>query len=71
MHDYVKVLGHVMIPIGLGGVSGLLEACVVDGDVPLLFPVKTMEELGALVDVPGRSMLLRKLSVIPPPRRQK
>ena len=45
-----KVLGVVLIPIGIGGLNGVLEATVVEGEVPLLLPVKLMKNLKAIVD---------------------
>eukprot|EP00435_Cladocopium_sp_Y103_P019395 s2098_g4.t1 len=45
-----KVLGVVLIPLGIGGLNGVLEATVVEGDVPLLLPVRMMKQLRAIVD---------------------
>ncbi|CAL1165045.1 unnamed protein product [Cladocopium goreaui] len=45
-----KVIGVVLIPLGVGGLNGVLEATVVEGDVPLLLPVKMMKQLKAIID---------------------
>ena len=42
-----KVIGVVYIPLGLGGLNGILETTVVEGDVPLLLPVRMMRSLQA------------------------
>jgi hypothetical protein len=48
-----KVIGIAAIPLGIGGVSGILEATVVEGEVPLLLPVRMLKELGAIIDLPS------------------
>ena len=45
-----KVIGVVYIPLGLGGLNGILETTVVEGDVPLLLPVRMMRSLQATID---------------------
>ena len=45
-----KVHGVVYIPIGVGGVNGVLEATVVEGEVPLLLPVKMMKSLRVIIN---------------------
>ena len=40
-----KVIGIAAIPLGIGGVSGVLEATVVEGEVPLLLPVRMLRWL--------------------------
>ena len=39
------VLGIVAIPLGVAGKTGILEATVVTGEVPLLLPVKMLRSL--------------------------
>ncbi len=46
-----KVIGIVAIPLGLAGSSGVLEATVVENDVPLLLPIKLLRSLHAVIDV--------------------
>ena len=53
-----KVLGVVLIPLGIGKVNGILEASVVSGDVPLLLPIKMLKVLGAVIDLPKQRMHL-------------
>lgn len=45
-----KVQGVVEIPLGLGGINGVLEATVVQEEVPLLIPVKLLRDLRAVID---------------------
>ena len=45
-----KVQGVVEIPLGLGGINGVLEATVVKEEVPLLIPVKLLRDLRAVID---------------------
>ncbi len=45
-----KVRGVVEIPLGLGGINGVLEATVVQEEVPLLIPVKLLRDLRAVID---------------------
>ena len=51
-----KVVGIVAIPLGLAGSSGVLEATVVENDVPLLLPIKLLRSLHAVIDV-GQSRI--------------
>lgn len=51
-----RVIGIVAIPLGIAGSSGVLEATVVDNDVPLLLPIKLLRSLHAVIDV-GRSCI--------------
>ena len=45
-----KVLEVVLIPMGIDGFNGLLEATVIEGEVPLLLPVKMMKALQVKID---------------------
>ena len=57
-----KVIGTAAIPVGLAGSTGILEATVVDSDVPLLLPVKLLRSLRAVIDVDGESMHFQSLN---------
>lgn len=46
-----KVLGIIAIPLGIGHTSGVLEATVVEGDVPLLLPIKMLRQLRTIIDL--------------------
>ena len=50
------VHGIVAIPLGLAGSSGVLEVTVVEGDIPLLLPVKLLRHLKAVVDMENLSI---------------
>ena len=55
-----KCKGVVEIPLGVGGVCGVLEATVVQEDVPLLLPVKLLRELRAVIDFSKDQLILKK-----------
>ena len=55
-----KVKGVVEIPLGLGGVNGVLEATVIEEDVPLLIPVRLLRDLRAVIDFSTESVMFRK-----------
>ena len=57
-----KVIGTAAIPVGLAGSTGILEATVVDSDVPLLLPVKLLKNLRAVIDVDGERMHFQALN---------
>ena len=56
-----KVLGIVAIPLGIAKSSGVLEATVVEGEVPLLLPVKLLKHLQAVIDVDELHLFFRRL----------
>ena len=65
-----KVIGMAAIPLGLAGSSGVLEVSVVQGDIPLLLPVKLLRSLQTIIDLNtdvmhftrlGRSVALQTL----------
>ncbi|CAE7806642.1 GIP, partial [Symbiodinium necroappetens] len=58
-----KTVGVVELPLGLAGVSGVLEATVVAEDVPLLLPVSLLRSLGAVLDFPGEKLTLTAVPV--------
>ena len=55
------VLGIVAIPLGVAGKTGILEATVVTGEVPLLLPVKMLRSLRAVVDLNEMSVRFHAL----------
>ena len=42
-----KVLGIVAVPLGIAQTSGVLEVTVVEGEIPLLLPIKMLQQLHA------------------------
>lgn len=46
------VCGVAEVPVGVGGINGLIEVTVVEDAVPLLLSVKFLKEVGAVVDIP-------------------
>ena len=56
-----RSVGLCELPLSFGGVHGLLEVCVVEGDVPLLVPVKLLKQLRAVVDIDEECLELRGL----------
>ena len=61
-----KVLGVVLIPIGIGGLNGVLEATVVEGEVPLLLPVRMLRSLKVLIDFSNLSFTIPDMSIVIP-----
>ncbi len=57
------VLGVVMLPIGVGGVNGVLEATVVEGDVPLLLPIRMLRGLKSVIDLDTMSLSMKRYGV--------
>ena len=47
-----NVVGVILIPTGLGGINGVLEATVVEGDIPLLLPIRLPKVLQAIINLP-------------------
>ena len=56
-------VGVALIPIGLGGIHGILETTVVDGDVPLLLPVRMLKGLKAVVNMETMRLSLNAYGV--------
>ena len=52
--------GVVELPIGIAGVNGILEATVIQDDVPLLLPVSLLRDLHAQVDLFENKLILSK-----------
>ena len=61
-----KALGVVLLPLGLGGVNGLLETTVVEGDVPLLLPIRMMTVLRTVIDLHDMKFHMKEYSVTIP-----
>ena len=56
-----KVIGMAALPLGLAGCSGVLEVSVIEGDVPLLLPIKLLWGLQAVIDLSCGKMFLKSL----------
>ena len=62
------VEGVALIPLGLGGINGVLETTVVQGDVPFLLPVKLLRALEAVIDLKNMVMQVPSHQVFLPLR---
>ena len=51
-------VGVAELPLGLAGVSGILECTVISEDVPLLLPISLMRSLGAEISLPKNTLHL-------------
>ena len=58
-----SVVGVAEVPLGIGGVCGVLECTVVEEDVPLLIPIRLLRDLGAQIDLAKNEMFLKKYEV--------
>ena len=54
-----QVLGVALIPIGLGGINGVLETTVIEGDVPFLLPIRMLRALESLIDLKRCTLTLQ------------
>ena len=61
----VKVVGVIELPLGLGGVSGVLECTVVKEDIPLLLPIRLLRDLHAVVDLAKDQLIILGTHEIP------
>lgn len=59
-----KVEGVALIPIGIGGINGVLETTVVQGNVPLLLPIRLLRALGAVIDLDKLNMHIHRHGVV-------
>ena len=57
------VEGVALIPLGIGGINGVLETTVVQRDVPLLLPVRLLVTLAAKIDLKNMVMELQNHQV--------
>ena len=62
------VEGVALIPLGLGGINGVLETTVVQGDVPFLLPVKLLKALEVVIDLKNMVMQVPSHQVFLPLR---
>ena len=53
-------IGVAELPLGIGGVNGILEVTIVKDEVPLLIPVSLLRDLGACVDLVNNELVLGK-----------
>lgn len=60
-----QVIGVIELPLGLGGISGVLECTVVKEDVPLLLPIRLLPDLRAVVDLGKDQLVLKETCTIP------
>eukprot|EP00435_Cladocopium_sp_Y103_P036624 s1873_g9.t1 len=58
-----NVIGVIMLPIGIGGINGLLECTVVDGDVPLLLPIRMMRALKTVIDLDSMQFTMKEYGI--------
>lgn len=56
-----KVVGVPLIPLGIGGVNGVL---VVEGDVPLLLPIRMMKGLRTIIDLDQMKFIMKEYEVV-------
>ena len=63
-----QVVGVILIPLGLGGINGVLETTVVEGDVPLLLPIRLLKTLDAIINIPEHHVFFGKHAVTVPMR---
>ena len=61
-----KVSGLARAPIGLAGVSGLIELTGIADEVPLLLPIKLLKQLRAVVDLDRNVLEIRSFNVEAP-----
>ena len=55
------MIGMAAIPLGLAGSSGVLEVSVVQGDIPLLLPIKLLRSLQATIELSTNLLHLTRL----------
>lgn len=55
-----QTVGVILIPVGIAKINGILEATVIEGDVPLLLPVSLLRTLHAVVNFQTMSLQLPK-----------
>ena len=61
-----KVCGVVEIPVGIAGVNGLIEATVVEEEVPFLLSIQFLKQVGAIVDLNHGNLTLSKFGTTSP-----
>ena len=55
-----RVRGVVEIPVGIGRVNGVIEATVVEEEVPFLLSIQFLKQVGAIVDLQKSALVLTK-----------
>eukprot|EP00435_Cladocopium_sp_Y103_P043073 s847_g12.t1 len=58
-----RVVGVILIPLGIGGINGVLETTVVEGDVPVLLPIRLLKALDAIINIPENHVFFGKHAV--------
>eukprot|EP00435_Cladocopium_sp_Y103_P005310 s22_g1.t1 len=58
-----QVCGVVEIPVGIGGINGLIECTVVEDEVPLLLSIQFLKEVSAVVDLCKNELQLNRFGV--------
>ena len=61
-----EVRGVAEIPVGIGGVNGLIEATVVKEEVPFLLSIKFLKDVDAVVNLPKGQLELSRFGVTTP-----
>ncbi|CAE7477551.1 MHX, partial [Symbiodinium sp. KB8] len=64
-----RSVGVCEIPLGIGGVAGVMEAAVVEGEVPLLLPVNLLKQLRSVINLDEECIELRALDTTLPMHR--
>ena len=64
-----RSVGVCEIPLSIGGVSGIMEAAVVEGEVPLLLPVKLLKQLRSVINLDEECLEVRELGMTLPMHR--
>ena len=62
-------IGVCELPLSIGGVAGVMEAAVVEGEVPLLLPVKLLKQLRSVINLDEEVLELRALNLTLPMHR--
>ncbi|CAL1154344.1 unnamed protein product [Cladocopium goreaui] len=57
-----QVVGVAEIPVGVGGINGLVEVTVVQEDVPFLLSIKFLKEVQAVVDLFQNQLEMRRFN---------
>ena len=60
------MVGVAAIPVGIAGVNGLIEATVVEGEVPFLLSVQFLRELDAVIDFSQSKLCLKRVGAESP-----
>ena len=61
-----EVRGVAGIPVGIGGVNGLIEATVVKEEVPFLLSIKFLKDVDAVVNLPKGQLELSRFGATTP-----